>query len=77
MKTAPTDPLNSRIATLMTLGLWFMAGPDHAIQSEVAVRNTLLQIAVGLECNNLAGLSQLWANDESVTVFENGHANYG
>jgi len=41
------------------------------------VRSTLLQNVAGFERNDLLALSQLWAKDESVTVFQNGHANYG
>lgn len=42
-----------------------------------AVRAGLLQNAAGFECGDLAALNKVWANDEAVTVFENGHANYG
>lgn len=44
---------------------------------EAAVREVLLGQSAAFERNDLAALSQLWAGDESVTVFENGHANYG
>lgn len=44
---------------------------------EAAVREALLQNATGFERNDLAMVSRVWANDESVTVFESGHANYG
>lgn len=44
---------------------------------EAAVREVLLRQAAAFERNDLAALSQLWAGDESVTVFENGYANYG
>ena len=27
--------------------------------------------------NDIAGATRVWANDESLTIFENGHANYG
>ena len=44
---------------------------------ERAVRDALLQNASGFERNDLMMVQKVWANDESVTVFESGHANYG
>jgi ketosteroid isomerase-like protein len=44
---------------------------------EAAVRGVLMQDAAAIERGDLAALDRLWANDESVTVVENGHANYG
>ncbi len=44
---------------------------------EAAVRDALIQSATSFEKNDLAMASQVWANDESLTVFESGHANYG
>lgn len=45
--------------------------------AERAVRDVLLQNAAGFEKGDLATLNKVWASDESVTVFESGHANYG
>ena len=42
-----------------------------------AVTEVLTQEAQAVEKGDLAALDKLWANDESVTVFESGHANYG
>ncbi len=42
-----------------------------------SVRNVLQQNTAAFARNDLATLDRIWANDESVTVFENGHANYG
>jgi ketosteroid isomerase-like protein len=42
-----------------------------------AVRDALMKSAASFEKNDLAMASQVWANDESLTVFESGHANYG
>lgn len=47
------------------------------VDDEAAVREALLQSALSFEKNDLAMGSQVWANDESLTVFESGHANYG
>ena len=44
---------------------------------EGAVRDALLKSAASFEKNDLAMASQVWANDESLTVFESGHANFG
>lgn len=42
-----------------------------------AVTDVLTQEAAAVEKGDLTALDKLWANDESVTVFESGHANYG
>lgn len=44
---------------------------------EAAVRDVLLQSASSFEKNDVATATKVWANDESLTVFESGHANYG
>lgn len=41
------------------------------------VREVLVQSATAFERNDVATLNKVWANDESLTVFEQGHANYG
>jgi ketosteroid isomerase-like protein len=44
---------------------------------EAAVRDALLQSASSIERNDVAAATKVWVNDESLTVFESGHANYG
>jgi ketosteroid isomerase-like protein len=44
---------------------------------EAAVRDTLLKSASTFEKNDLAEATKIWVNDDSLTVFESGHANYG
>ncbi len=44
---------------------------------EAMVRAALIQNADGFARNDLKMVTQVWADDESVTVFESGHANYG
>ena len=44
---------------------------------EKAVAEVLRKNADAFAKNDLATLDKIWANDEAVTVFENGHANYG
>ena len=48
----------------------------HA-NDEAAVRDALMKSALSFEKNDLAMASQVWVNDESLTIFESGHANYG
>ncbi|HEY3024666.1 MAG TPA: nuclear transport factor 2 family protein [Pyrinomonadaceae bacterium] len=45
--------------------------------NEAAVRDALMKSALSFEKNDIAMASQVWANDESLTVFESGHANHG
>lgn len=56
-----------------------MLAPASAAQNsdEKAVRDVLMKNTTAFEQNDLATLDNIWANDEAVTVFENGHANYG
>lgn len=44
---------------------------------EAAVREVLLMSASSFERNDVATAAKVWVNDESLTVFESGHANYG
>src|SRR5882762_4485455 len=44
---------------------------------EAAVRDVLMKSALSFEKNDVTMATQVWANDESLTVFESGHANYG
>lgn len=46
-------------------------------RDEKLVREVLTQNTTAFANNDLATLDKIWANDEAVTVFENGHANYG
>lgn len=42
-----------------------------------SVQEVLLENAAAFEKNDLALAEKLWANDDSVVVFESGHANFG
>ncbi len=44
---------------------------------EKLILGILTQNTTAFANNDLATLDKIWANDEAVTVFENGHANYG
>lgn len=75
----------AQIITLTALILALVAGLALALQrgataqsnDEAAVRDVLTQNAAAFERGDLATLNRLWANDEAVLVFENGHANTG
>lgn len=62
-----------------SLGVVAISGASgHAIQDEAAaVRDVLLRSASSFAKNDLAEAARVWANDESLTIFESGHANYG
>ena len=66
------------LAQIMLVGtlVLYSTAAAHG-DDEKAVREALLANASGFERNDLAALNKVWANDESVTVFENGSANYG
>ena len=71
---------SNRIITtfaLTTLTMFVIVLPASAQDSETAVREVLSRSASAFEKGDMAALEKLWANDESVTVFESGHANYG
>src|SRR5712692_9108402 len=79
------EPYPSRIILIVALsiGLVMRGGPyvkaGNAAQGDeaAAVRDVLMKSALSFEKNDLAMASRVWANDESLTVFEQGHANYG
>lgn len=62
------------LAALLTLVGLPASAQDN---NEKAVRDVLIQSATAFEKNDMAAMEKLWLNDESVTVFESGHANYG
>ena len=53
------------------------AAPTPAASANDPVAVVLMRNAQGFETGDMAMLDTLWANDESVTVFESGYANYG
>lgn len=79
--------LNRMVIKLFVLGILLIGGGAILAGSmvttraggndEADVREALLQSAVGFERADLNILNRIWANDESLTVFESGHANYG
>src|SRR2546428_3009209 len=70
----------ARAAVLIGLVAFTAGFKSTAIASgddEAAVRDALMKSALSFEKNDLGMASQVWANDESLTVSESGHANYG
>jgi len=70
----------NRIVTILALAVLtlFVISSSASPQDDArSVREVLIQSATGFEKGDMAALEKLWANDESVTVFESGHANYG
>lgn len=67
------------IAIAISLGFAakYRATPTSLQTDEAAVREALLKSASSFAQNDMAAATQVWANDESLTVFESGHANYG
>jgi hypothetical protein len=64
------------LLSLVAVSLFIQAANAHA-EEEAAVREALSKCALSFEKNDLAMASLVWANDEALTVFESGHANYG
>lgn len=58
-------------------GVGFYKSVSAQTDEVKAVTDVLTQEAAAVEKGDLTTLDKLWANDESVTVFESGHANYG
>ena len=72
---------HSKICTLIIIGLTFFGGfVQNSIaqtKEEKAVADVLRENAAAIEKGDLAALDKIWSDDESVTVFESGNADYG
>ena len=64
------------IIQLIIIEIW-LSTVSAQTSEDKAVIKVLQQNAEAFAKNDLATLEKIWANDESVTVFESGHANYG
>lgn len=64
-------------AATVTFGVAYQRAANAQAPDEAAVREVLLKSAMAFEKNDVDLVTKVWANDESVTVFESGHANYG
>lgn len=66
--------LSTATVAFITGGRFVMHGAQDPAEQ---IRAVLLQSAAAFERGDMAAAEKAWANDESVTVFESGHANYG
>jgi ketosteroid isomerase-like protein len=62
------------LLVLVLAGIVSVSGQSR---DEKMVREVLDQNLTAFMKNDLATMDRIWANDEGVTVFENGHANWG
>ena len=79
MKILDTRTVGLIVAVLILATVVFAAALNLSAQTkdEMQVREVLTQNTTAFAQNDMATLDKIWANDEAVTVFENGHANYG
>lgn len=61
----------------VAIGLVFPQMSSAQKEDEAAVRDALMKSASSFEQNDMTAATQVWVNDESLSVFESGHANYG
>jgi ketosteroid isomerase-like protein len=69
-------PATILVAVIFAVGFAF-AQRRSVGDDEKAVRDVLMRGATSFEKNDTAAATKVWVNDESLTVFESGHANYG
>ena len=62
---------------VLALSATISTGVVAQTNNEAAVRDVLLRSASSFAKNDLKEATKVWANDESLTIFESGHANYG
>lgn len=67
------------VALVITIGIVAINATSvfAAQNDEAAVRDVLLRSASSFAKNDIAEATKVWANDESLTIYESGHANYG
>ena len=65
------------VVTLAITGSRASSASTFMQDSTEVIRSVLTRSATAFERSDMAEMEKLWANDESVTVFESGHANYG
>src|SRR2546423_1899293 len=69
-------PTTILVSVIFAVGFAVAQRPS-ASDDEKAVRDVLMRSATSFEKNDTAEATKVWVNDESLTVFESGHANYG
>jgi ketosteroid isomerase-like protein len=68
--------LGATLTSALLLAITSASG-SAAQADEDSVRNVLLRSASSFAKNNVAEATKVWVNDDSLTIFESGHANYG
>ena len=66
-----------KTVVLLSVIALFSLGTIAQSKDEQNVRGVLNENAAAFVRNDIGALDRIWANDEAVTVFENGSANYG
>ncbi len=64
------------LGTVLSMSIFFGSVSAQS-KDEKQVREVLAQNTTAFANNDMPTLDKIWAHDEAVTVFENGHANYG
>ena len=81
MKPKNHSKFNLCVLALLAVSVGVVLTSDasgRAVQDdEAAVRDVLLRSASSFAKNDIAEATKVWANDESLMIFESGHANYG
>lgn len=67
----------SVFAPILFIGLSFCVSVSAQTRAEKAVADVLRQNATAFAGNDMATMEKVWVTDESLTIFESGHANYG
>ncbi len=65
------------LSVAVGLSLTFLAKAIAHDNDEAGVREVLQKSALAFAKNDVDTVTKVWANDETLTVFESGHANYG
>jgi hypothetical protein len=65
------------MAVTVILGVAHQVAATAQAPDEPAVQEALLKTASSFEKSDLAQAAKVWIDDDSLTVFESGHANYG
>ena len=67
----------TKLSIVIMAAMVFTSLASAQSKDEKLVREVLTQNTTAFAQNDLPTLDKIWAHDEAVTVFENGHANYG
>jgi ketosteroid isomerase-like protein len=81
MNTQGAPELRTIVLVLLALmvhaGNFYGAKASAQDHGEAAVKEALIRSTTSFEQNNIAAATLVWSNDETLIVFEQGHANYG